>query len=115
VQRLRQTSCLHLAMRGAAKRAIRSSRDNQDLSTTQRYMHLRPAAVERAIRLLEQLNPLLGRGDRLETGDCLIRYLQSAERLRHRPCRRVRCTWTCPSAPDHYHSIRTRVELTALR
>ena len=41
-----------------------------DLSTTQRYMHLSPAAIEGAIRLLDQSKPLHGFGDiMLETED----------------------------------------------
>ena len=50
---LRHTFCSHLAMRGAPARAIQELAGHQDLSTTQRYMHLSPAAVENAIRLLE--------------------------------------------------------------
>src|SRR4029079_6721884 len=43
-----------------------------DLKTTQRYMHLSPAALEGAIRLLEQPSPLFAandpaRGDVVET------------------------------------------------
>jgi hypothetical protein len=41
-------------------------------------MHLSPAAIDGAIRLLEQPNPVFGRGDMLETAGCVIRYLQSA-------------------------------------
>jgi site-specific recombinase XerD len=43
---LRHTFCSHLAMRGAPARAIRELAGHQDLKTTQRYMHLRPAAIE---------------------------------------------------------------------
>jgi hypothetical protein len=44
---------------------------HQDLSTTQRYMHVSPAAVEDAIRLLDQ--PVRGgRGDRWETNPILL-------------------------------------------
>jgi site-specific recombinase XerD len=50
---LRHTFCSHLAMRGAPAKAIQELAGHQDLSTTQRYMHLSPAAVENAIRLLE--------------------------------------------------------------
>lgn len=38
-----------------------------DLTTTQRYMHLSPAAIEGAIRLLDQAKPVRGFGDILET------------------------------------------------
>jgi integrase len=58
VHRLRHTFCSHLAMRGAPARAIQELAGHQDLMTTQRYMHLSPAALESSIRLLEELeNP----------------------------------------------------------
>jgi site-specific recombinase XerD len=50
---LRHTFCPHLAMRGAPARAIQELAGHQDLSTTQRYMHLSPASLEAAIRLLD--------------------------------------------------------------
>jgi integrase len=50
---LRHTFCSHLAMRGAPARAIQEAAGHQDLTTTQRYMHLSPAALDAAIRLLE--------------------------------------------------------------
>ena len=50
---LRHTFCSHLAMRGAPARSIQELAGHQDLGTTQRYMHLSPAAVESAIRLLD--------------------------------------------------------------
>jgi integrase len=53
VHRLRHTFCSHLAMRGAPARASQDLAGHSDLSTTQRYMHLSPAAVEAAIRLLD--------------------------------------------------------------
>jgi site-specific recombinase XerD len=59
VHRLRHTFCSHLARRGAPARAIQELAGHQDLSTTQRYMHLSPAAIEGAIRLLEQPNPVM--------------------------------------------------------
>ena len=40
-------------MRGAPARAIQELAGHQDLDTTQRYMHLSPAALDAAIRLLE--------------------------------------------------------------
>ena len=56
--RLRHTFCSHLAMRGAPARAIQEVAGHKDLTTTQRYMHLSPTAVEDAVRLLEQPRPL---------------------------------------------------------
>jgi hypothetical protein len=38
------------------------------LATTQRYMHLSPAAVDGAIRLLDQYRVTENSGDMLETG-----------------------------------------------
>lgn len=54
---LRHTFCSHLAMRGAPARAIQELAGHQDLGTTQRYMHLSPAALESAIRLLDHQGP----------------------------------------------------------
>jgi integrase len=54
VHRLRHTFCSHLAMRGAPARAIQELAGHVDLSTTQRYMHLTPTALENAIRLLDR-------------------------------------------------------------
>lgn len=69
VHTLRHTFCSHLAMRGAPARAIQELAGHKDLQTTQRYMHLSPAAVDAAIRLLEE--PILGTkfGEILETDD----------------------------------------------
>lgn len=64
---LRHTFCSHLAMRGAPARAIQELAGHQDLSTTQRYMHLSPAAIEGAIRLLDLAEPSYRLGDILET------------------------------------------------
>jgi integrase len=51
---LRHTFCSHLAMRGAPARAIQELAGHADLGMTQRYMHLSPAALDAAIRLLEE-------------------------------------------------------------
>ena len=69
VHRLRHTFCSHLAMRGAPARAIQELAGHMDLSTTQRYMHLSPAAIEGAIRLLDQATPAHGFGEILETAN----------------------------------------------
>src|SRR2546425_1344185 len=53
VHALRHTFCSHLAMKGAPARAIQELAGHQDLATTQRYMHLSPAALDTAIRLLD--------------------------------------------------------------
>jgi integrase len=50
---LRHTFCSHLAMKGAPGRAIQELAGHSDLGTTQRYMHLSPAALDAAIRLLD--------------------------------------------------------------
>ena len=63
---LRHTFCSHLAMRGAPARAIQDLAGHQDLTTTQRYMHLSPAALDSAIRLLDGPKPAQGFGDRVE-------------------------------------------------
>ncbi|HVC21538.1 MAG TPA: tyrosine-type recombinase/integrase [Vicinamibacterales bacterium] len=68
VHRLRHTFCSHLAMRGAPARAIQELAGHQDLTTTQRYMHLSPAALDSAIRLLDSPGMPRSLGDILETG-----------------------------------------------
>jgi integrase len=51
---LRHTFCSHLAMHGAAPKAIQELAGHQDLATTLRYMHLSPSARESAIALLNR-------------------------------------------------------------
>jgi len=55
-------------MRGAPSRAIQELADHRELGMTQRYMHLSPTALDRAIRLLDQPSVLQSFGDILETG-----------------------------------------------
>ena len=64
---LRHTFCSHLAMRGAAARAIQELAGHSELGVTQRYMHLTPAALDAAIRLLD------GRGNIMATAAGLNR------------------------------------------
>ena len=65
---LRHTFCSHLAMRGPPARAIQELAGHADLSTTQRYMHLSPAAIDSAIRLLESPAVVASRGNMMATG-----------------------------------------------
>jgi integrase len=65
---LRHTFCSHLAMKGAPPRAIQELAGHRELGMTQRYMHLSPAALESAIRLLDQPFAVPSFGDILETG-----------------------------------------------
>jgi site-specific recombinase XerD len=57
---MRHTFCSHLAMRGAPAKAIQELAGHADLSTTMPYMHLSPASLNQAIRLLEQRGPVGG-------------------------------------------------------
>jgi integrase len=72
VHLLRHTFCSHLAINGAPARAIQELAGHADLTTTQRYMHLSPAATEEAIRLLDErlagVETVEKFGDILETG-----------------------------------------------
>jgi hypothetical protein len=63
-------------MKGAPARAIQELTGHKDLSTTQRYMHLSPAAIGDAIRLLDSSSVLFSRGEGGD-GGFRIRYLQS--------------------------------------
>jgi hypothetical protein len=51
---LRHTFCSHLSMRGAPARAIQELAGHADLTMTQRYMQLSPAALDAAIKLLDE-------------------------------------------------------------
>jgi hypothetical protein len=50
-------------MRQAPAKTIQELAGHRDLSTTQRYIHLSPAAIERAIRLLDEPVPVSRFGD----------------------------------------------------
>ena len=55
-------------MKGVPARSIQELAGHKDLTTTQRYMHLSPAAIEEAIRILEQPKTASRFGDIVETG-----------------------------------------------
>jgi integrase len=57
VHALRHSFGAALAMRGASPKAIQELMRHADLSMTQRYTHLSPAARETAVRLLDQPTP----------------------------------------------------------
>lgn len=67
--RLRHTFCSHLAMRAAPPRAIQELAGHANFTTTQRYMHLSPSAIEGAIRMLESPRIPAGRGNIVATGN----------------------------------------------
>jgi len=50
---LRHTFCSHLAMRGAAPKAIQELAGHKSIKVTMRYMHLTQSALRDAIRLLD--------------------------------------------------------------
>jgi integrase len=59
---LRHTFCSHLAMRGAAPKAIQDLAGHRSIQTTMRYMHLAPSALVEAIGLLDGPENLLAHG-----------------------------------------------------
>ncbi len=65
---LRHSFCSHLSMRGAPARAIQELAGHSELGTTQRYMHLSPAALDAAIRLLDEPGDRGVRGEIVEKG-----------------------------------------------
>jgi len=56
---LRHTFCSHLAMRGAAPKAVQELAGHSTLTMTLRYMHLAPSALREAIELLN-FGPRMG-------------------------------------------------------
>ncbi|MGH9409324.1 MAG: tyrosine-type recombinase/integrase [Vicinamibacterales bacterium] len=65
---LRHTFRSLLAMRGAPAKAIQELAGHADLTMTQRYMHLSPAALDAAIQLLDRPGFSQKFGDGVETG-----------------------------------------------
>src|SRR5204863_8666981 len=61
------TRSVRIWKRGAPVRAIQELAGHQDLGTTQRYMHLSPAAIEAAIRLLDASEVGTGNGNMVAT------------------------------------------------
>ncbi len=53
-------------MRGTSAKAIQELAGHKDLTTTQMYMHLSPAALEDAIRLLDGDGRGVNRGEIVE-------------------------------------------------
>ena len=56
---LRHTFCSRLAMRGATAKAIQELAGHVSLFTTQRYMHLSPAAKDTAVQALDNRDAAL--------------------------------------------------------
>ena len=54
---LRHTFCSHLAMRGVPAKAIQELAGHRGLTTTMRYMHMSPSALQGAISQLDQPAP----------------------------------------------------------
>jgi integrase len=61
---LRHTFCSHLAMRGAAPKAIQELAGHSTLSMTLRYMHLAPSALREAIGLLDDFGQPVGSAEK---------------------------------------------------
>ena len=60
---LRHTFCSRLAMAGASTKAIQELAGHEQITTTQRYMHLSPAAKSEAIALLDRGEDLKAEGE----------------------------------------------------
>ena len=74
---LRHTFCSHLVMRGAAMRSVQELVGHQDLTMTQRYSHLSPAALIDTIRLLEARPVEADRGNIVATAEGRDRKLKT--------------------------------------
>jgi site-specific recombinase XerD len=55
---LRHTFCSHIAMLGAAPKAIQELAGHSTLTMTMRYMHLAPKVLREAIELLNSGHPV---------------------------------------------------------
>jgi integrase len=66
---LRHTFCSHLAMQGAPLRAIQELAGHREITMTQRYMHVSPAAIDGAIRLLDRPVSSVARGEIVATAE----------------------------------------------
>jgi integrase len=64
---LRHTFRSHLATRGGTERAVQTLAGHRHLTTTERYMHLSPTAIDQTIRLLDPPMPRADAGEILET------------------------------------------------
>ena len=62
IHTLRHTFCSHLAAAGAPAKAIQEIAGHQDLSTTQRYMHLSPSDRSAAMSALVNYHAGAGEG-----------------------------------------------------
>ena len=79
---LRHTYCSHLAMLNAPVRTIQELAGHRDLSTTQRYMHLSPSAMDRAVELFESRpSSLADGGNILATAPRLMPKLLDVKQL----------------------------------
>jgi integrase len=66
---LRHSFCSHLAMKGVPARTIQALAGHASITTTQRYMHLSPRALEEGIRALEGAEFVAGRGNIVATAE----------------------------------------------
>ena len=80
---LRHTFCSHLAMRGAAPKAIQELAGHSTLSMTLRYMHLAPSALREAIGLLDDFGQPAGNAE-AATGATDVRFRSHLSTHAHR-------------------------------